>query len=82
MSFYISVDIPVKNLLHDFFFILIDPRSVVQVAAASMVEAVVGGQNPHSYIHHHVYHPIKSEPNESNESSNLKPEHDERKGVY
>ena len=47
-----------------------------------MVEAVVGGQNPHSYIHHHVYHPIKSEPNESNESSNLKPEHDERKGVY
>ena len=52
----------------------------MQVAAASMVEAVVGGQNHHPYIHHHVYHPIKSEPNENTDSSTLKPEQDDRKG--
>ena len=61
---------------------IIDPRSVVQVAAASMVEAVVGGQNSNPYIHHPVYHPIKSEPNESTESSTLKTEQDERKGNH
>ena len=61
---------------------IIDPRSVVQVAAASMVEAVVGGQNSNPYIHHPAYHPIKSEPNESTDSSTLKTEQDERKGNY
>ena len=58
-----------------------DPRSVVQVAAASMVEAVVSGQNQHPYSHHHyhhVQHPIKSEPTE--QSGPPKTEKEEGKG--
>ena len=69
-------------MTHVQFCSIIDPRSVVQVAAASMVEAVVGGQNSNPYIHHSVYHPIKSEPNESTDSSTLKTEQDERKGNH
>ena len=47
-----------------------------------MVEAVVGGQHHHPYVHHPVYHAIKSEPNEGTDSSTLKTEQDERKGNY
>ena len=60
---------------------IIDPRSMVHAAAASMVEAVVGGQNHHPYVHsHHEHTPIKSEPNESSEGGTLKSEREEGKG--
>ena len=67
-------------------YLIIDHRSVVHAAAASMVEAAVTGQNHHhSYIHHHHshgHHPIKSEPNDNCDSGTLKEEEKERKGNY
>ena len=65
-------------------YAIIDHRSVVHAAAASMVEAAVTGQNHnHSYIHQdhpHGHQPIKSEPNDNCDSGTLKEEEKERKG--
>ena len=48
-----------------------------------MVEAVVGGQNHHSYVHHHYHHvqnPIKAEPSDNSLSESSKAEPDDDKG--